>query len=68
MTEHIQGTEGIIALINLALYAALFRGMTMFGGIRFVTLACWAVWGLWMASSSAFKVMMDQVLRNPKES
>ena len=56
------------ALINLALYAALFRGMTMFGGIRFVTLACWAVWGLWMASSSAFKVMMDQVLRNPKES
>ena len=40
----------------------------MFGGIRFVTLACWAVWGLWMASSSAFKVVMDQVLRNPKES
>ena len=52
------------ALINLALYAALFRGMTMFGGIRFVTFACWAVWSLWMASSSAFKVMMDQVLAN----
>jgi membrane associated rhomboid family serine protease len=52
------------ALINVALYAALFRGMTKFGGIRFVTFACWAVWGLWMASSSAFKVMMDQVLAN----
>lgn len=60
------------ALINLALYAALFRGMTMFGGIRFVTFACWAVWGLWMASSSAFKVMMVEVLESfqahPKES
>jgi membrane associated rhomboid family serine protease len=56
------------ALINVALYAALFRGMTKFGGIRFVTFACWAVWGLWMASSSAFKVMMVEVLAKPKES
>ena len=56
------------ALTNLALYAALYRGMTMFGAIRFVTIVCWAVWGLWMASSSAGKGMVDEVLAQPKES
>ena len=56
------------ALTNLALYAALYRGMMMFGGIPFVKFTCCAVWFLWMASSSAFKGGVDEVLVQPKES
>jgi membrane associated rhomboid family serine protease len=53
------------AIANAAVYAALYLGMTTFGGIHFITAACWAVWTLWQAS--VCEDLVEYTLSHPKE-
>ena len=58
----------LFALANGVVYAALFQGMALYGGIRFITAACWGVWGLWSIRSNYCKKKVGELIHNPKES
>ena len=57
----------VFALTNVAVYALLYLGMTTFGGLPFITGACWVVWALWLSSSKACKCLVDVTLAHPQE-
>lgn len=57
----------LFALTNVAVYALLYLGMTTFGGLPFITAACWVVWALWLSSSKACKRLVDVTLAHPQE-
>jgi len=54
-------------LTNMAVYALIYLGMTTFGGLPFITGACWVVWALWLSSSTACKRLVDVTLAHPQE-
>ena len=39
------------ALMNAAVYVALYKAMRIFGGLYFIKGSCWCVWALWLLSS-----------------
>ena len=55
------------ALTNIVVYAVLYKGMTSFGGIKFITVVCWVVWVMWLACSNLLKDIVDEVLLHPQE-
>ena len=58
----------LFALANTAVYAVLYQGMVLYGGITFITVLCWGVWGLWSLTSSSYKTILSRAIRNPEES
>ena len=57
----------VFALTNVAVYALLYLGMTTYGGLPFITAACWVVWALWLSSSKECKRLVDVTLAHPQE-
>ena len=55
-------------LANVAGYVALYQGVELSGGaVRFITISCWGIWGLWLLTSNYCKHLVGEVIKHPQE-
>ena len=55
-------------LANVAGYVALYQGAELSGGaVRFITISCWGIWGLWLLTSNYWKHLVGEVVKHPQE-